>query len=101
MTKMIPILSLALMSGCATQRMDINDLSEYKMDCANKDAQIKFLESQLTTPNDRIASMFMFDRQQARAMTNREYDAVAKKLIWDLKTKCSSNDKPWRKQVQG
>lgn len=95
----LPLILLTLMSGCATQRMDINDLSTYKVDCANKDAQIRFLESQITTPNDRLASMFMFDRQQASAMTNREYDAVAKKLIWDLKTHCSSEDRPWRKQA--
>ena len=95
----ISLVFLALVSGCATQRMDINDLSAYKVDCANKDAQIRFLESQITTPNDRLASMFMFDRQQAASMSNREYDAVAKKLIWDLKTHCSNDDRPWRKQA--
>ena len=95
----LPLVLLALMSGCATQRMDINDLSTFQVDCANKDAQIRFLESQLTTPNDRLATMFMLDRQQAKAMTNREYDAVAKKLIWDLKTHCSNEDRPWRKQA--
>lgn len=88
MNKIGILAALALLAGCATQRMDIADLDTYRIDCANKDAQIRFLESQITTPNSRLASMFMFDRQQANAMTERQYDAVVKAKIWDLKSHC-------------
>jgi len=92
--KKISVLAIAaLLAGCATQRMDIADLNTYQIDCANKDAQIRFLESQLTTPNSRLASMFMLDRQQAKAMTERQYDAIAKTKIWDIKTYCSGKAK--------
>lgn len=92
-----------LASGCAvTQRMAINDLNRMQVDCANKDAQIKFLESQLTTPDERMAAalgMNLFselaanakgEKSQFRSMVDREYDAIAKKLIWDLRTYCPS-----------
>jgi len=92
----IPLLLIALLPGCATMKMDIQDLNTFQIDCANKDAQIRFLESQLSTPNSRLASMFSLDRSQSLAITNREYDAVAKRLIWELKTHCPSDVRPWR-----
>ena len=92
-----------LSSGCAvTQRMSINDLNRIQVDCANKDAQIRFLESQLTTPNERLAAALgmnvfseMFsnargEKTQVHSMVDREYDAIAKKVIWDLRTYCPS-----------
>ena len=91
-----PLLLVALMSGCATMKMDIQDLNTFQIDCANKDAQIRFLESQLSTPNSRLASAFSFDRSQRAAVNNREYDAVAKTLIWQLKTQCPSDIQLWR-----
>ena len=95
------LLLALLVSGCATQRMDIKDLSQMQIDCANKDAQIKFLESQMTTPGERLVSTvgmnafteFMAhwngEQTQARSVRNREYDSVAKNLIWDLRTRCA------------
>ena len=90
-----------LSSGCAvTQRMNINDLNRMTVDCANKDAQIRFLETQMTTSNDRFAAALGMNavsetwaqmngqKSQARSMLDREYDTVAKKLIWDLRTHC-------------
>ena len=95
------VLVALLSSGCAvTQRMNINDLNRMTVDCANKDAQIRFLESQMTTPNDRFAAALGMNavseawaqmngqKTQARSMLDREYDAIAKKLIWDLRTHC-------------
>jgi hypothetical protein len=92
---------LALTSGCAvTQRMDINDLSRMKIDCANKDAQIRFLESQMTTSDERVSAALGMNtaselwahmngkKTQSRSMLDREYDAAAKMLIWDLRTYC-------------
>ena len=97
------IVMAVLSSGCAvTQRMAINDLGRMKVDCANKDAQIRFLESQMTTPDERMAAalgMNVFselfanahgEKTQFRSMVDREYDALAKRLIWDLRTHCPS-----------
>ena len=79
-----------------TPRMDIMDLNTFQIDCANKDAQIRFLESQLTTPNSRLASLFSPNVVQNKVIHERQYDAVAKKLIWDLKTHCPPDYKPVR-----
>lgn len=95
------LLIVLLASGCATQRMDIQDLSQMQVDCANKDAQIRFLESQMTTPGERLASTLGMsavtefvahwngEQTQARSVRNREYDAIAKNLIWELRTYCT------------
>ena len=95
MSKSFSLLFASMMiAGCATTpRMDINDLNTFQIDCANKDAQIRFLESQLTTPNSRLMAFLSLNPEQARAMNDREYDAVAKKLIWDLKSHCPSDYK--------
>ena len=95
------VLVALLSSGCAvTQRMNINDLNRMTVDCANKDAQIRFLETQMTTPNERLAAAIGMNavseawaqmngqKTQARSMLDREYDAIAKKLIWDLRSHC-------------
>lgn len=83
-------------SGCATtKRMDFQDLNYYKIDCANKEAQIRFLESQLDTPSDRVASGFngLFNvlngtYAEKERIKNRSYNAVARQLLWDIRTYC-------------
>lgn len=88
------LLAAAMIAGCATTpRMDIMDLQTFQIDCANKDAQIRFLESQLTTPNSRLAALFSLNFSQSKAIYDRDYDATAKKLIWDLKSHCPSDYK--------
>jgi hypothetical protein len=86
-----------LVSGCATtKRMDFQDLNYYKIDCANKEAQIRFLETQLSTPNERVVAKFtggllsVLDGtyHEKERIVNRSYDAVARGLLWDIRTYC-------------
>jgi len=97
MKKSILILMLAaLATGCATtKRMDFNDLNYYKIDCANKEAQIRFLEGQLSTQPDRIAAGFNGllnvlngTYAETERIKNRSHDAVARSLLWDIRTYC-------------
>jgi len=96
------IVGMAL-SGCmtTTHRMSYNDLKYMQPDCANKESQIRFLETQMTTPWDRalaysatsslsgtVLSMMDDTYEQKVHINNREYDAVAKRLIWELRTQC-------------
>ena len=93
------VLSLAACSS--THRMDIYDLRYMKTDCANKEAQIRFLETQMSTPYDRLAAasktrgligglMLAMNGtySQQKALESREYDSIAKRLIWELRTQC-------------
>ncbi len=98
MKKVVVVLTLAaLVTGCATtKRMDYRDLSAYKIDCANKAAQIQFLETQLTTPNERVAafatrgifSIFDGTYHEKNRIMDRSYDAIARGLLWDIRTYC-------------
>jgi hypothetical protein len=100
MKKSILVLVCAstMLSGCfaTTKRMDFQDLNYYKIDCANKAAQIRFLESQLSVPHERAASsattglVSIFDGsyQEKVRISNRSYDAVARGLLWDIRTYC-------------
>ena len=83
----------AMLSGCATtQRMDFQDLNNYKVDCANKEAQIRFLESQLTTRDDQWKALFslgnLTNDPQIRHVKDRSYNAVARTILWDIRTYC-------------
>ena len=104
MKKTLVMLGMALsLSGCltTTHRMHIDALRYMKADCANKQAQISFLESQMTTPVDRLTSLYNMSGmmgiltmkadgsyEQNEAIRSREYDSVAKRLIWELRTNC-------------
>jgi hypothetical protein len=93
-----------LLTGCATsvQRMDIDDLNHMKPDCANKEAQIKFLESQIPTQNERMAAVFTTNiisefaaalkgkKSEETLIMDRSYDSAAKGLIWYLRTNCKN-----------
>ena len=99
---LVSVLALTL-SGCltTTHRMDIYDLRYMQPDCANKEAQIRFLKTQMSTPEDRLKAAMntrgLFSGlmgalngtyTQQRAIEQREYDAIAKRLIWELRTTC-------------
>lgn len=98
MKKVVVSLTLAvLVTGCATtKRMDFQDLNRYKIDCANKEAQIRFLESQLSTPNERVVakltggllSVLDGTYHEKERIVNRSYDAIARGLLWDIRTYC-------------
>lgn len=99
---LVSVLALSL-SGClsTTHRMDIYDLRYMQPDCANKEAQIRFLQTQMSTPEDRMKAALHTrgllgglvgamngTYTQQRALEQREYDAIAKRLIWELRTSC-------------
>lgn len=102
--KLIAAVALATISlnGCAVyrQRMDLEDLRNFQIDCANKDAQIRFLESQKTTSNERVfavittsgamefASHLKGETTENRKIRTREYDAAVDIKLWDLRTHC-------------
>jgi hypothetical protein len=99
---LVAAISVLVLAGCATrQRMDYNDLNRMKVDCKNKAAQEQFLKTQLTTPNERFISglgltslsgslmqMFNGTYEDNKRIFTRKYDAVAKTLLWELRTSC-------------
>lgn len=99
---LVSVLALSL-TGClsTTHRMDIYDLRYMQVDCSNKHAQIRFLQTQMSTPMDRLKaasntrglfggliSAMNGTYSQQRALEQREYDAIAKRLIWEIRTTC-------------
>lgn len=100
-TLAIIVLAVGLSACSTTHRMDIYDMRYMQADCANKEAQIRFLETQMTSPMDRVSSLSNFagilgllsmksdgSAGQHRAIVDREYDSIAKRLIWELRTNC-------------
>ncbi len=102
-TKFVLIIAMSfLLSACATKRrMDIDDLKFYQIDCNNKEAQLQFLHTQLPTQTDRLLATFKMtgigglvsmkmdgSYKETKAIMSREYDAVAKRLIWELRQNC-------------
>ena len=91
MIKIYTLLCFALVvTGCATkQRIDIDSLKTMQIDCKHKDEQILFLESQKTTPDERMAASFTAAfSTESRAIVNREYDAIANNLLHQLRSSC-------------
>ena len=94
-------LSLSLVGCASSQRMSIDDLNHYQIDCDRREEQIAFLHSQLTSPHDRLSSVLNTASllgqigtrmdgtyQQHRAVGNREFDAIARVKLMDLNTQC-------------
>jgi hypothetical protein len=98
----LAVVCTSVLAGCATRpRMDYDDLNHFKIDCANKDAQLRFLQTQLSTPNERVAAMFNASSvtrfvsaedeqiyQNNKHIKNRSTDAIVRSIIWDLRTYC-------------
>ena len=97
------IVVVSLLAGCGAprQRMAYNDLIRMKIDCSNKDAQIRFLQTQMSTPGERSFLAFnssgllgiigqkingTYDNNQR--IYHREYDSSAKGMIWGIRTQC-------------
>jgi hypothetical protein len=104
-TLLVAAITSTLLTGCAgfnmgPPRMAIEDLRTMKIDCANKEAQIRFLESQIPTSNQRMAAAFEINglteflsalkgqKSEQAKLLGREYEASAKLLIWQLETHC-------------
>jgi hypothetical protein len=98
----IVLLPMLILAGCASsQRMSIGDLDYYQIDCNKRTEQQAFVRSQLTTPNDRLSSLFNTigivgqittridgTYSQHEATLRREYDAIARVKLMDLNTHC-------------
>ncbi len=104
MQLILVFLAVSLVSGCltTTERMNVADLQYYRTDCGQKASQIAFLESQMSTSDERaiayfntatlfgsLREMFAGTYDQKRSLMTREYDAIARTLIWELRTQCS------------
>jgi hypothetical protein len=94
-------LTAIVCSGCATtERMNIHDLSTFKIDCSNKEAQIRFLRTQIPTSNDRLAAAIDInifseagaamkgEMSQHRLIKEGYYESAAKGKIWELESQC-------------
>lgn len=92
--------AVVLSTGCAsvansissTQRMPYEDIIRYRIDCQNKEAQIFFLESQLTNANDRIAAAMNQSTVSREQILDRSYNAAVLRLIWEIRTYCPVKD---------
>lgn len=95
-------LSLLLLASCADpHRMGADDLRYYKINCAQKNEQLAFLETQLVSNDERtltamsisgwggaIMSSLDGSYENKRAISNREHEAIIKRLMWELRTTC-------------
>lgn len=98
----IALLPMLILAGCASsQRMSIDDLNYYQIDCTKRAEQQAFLSSQLTSPDDRLSSLFNTagiigqittridgTHSQHEATLRREYDAIVRVKLMDLNTQC-------------
>jgi len=76
---LVALLVAVAVAGCANKpRMDIRDLVAYPVDCANKYAHLRFLESQLPSSNEQVV----------KGQFDRDYEAAVKTKIWDLQSRC-------------
>jgi hypothetical protein len=102
MRTLAAVVALAALAGCSTtHRMDFNDFNSLRVDCANKEAQIRFLESHMSTGAERLAALLETRSlwgslrsamdgtlEQKSALVDRKYDSVAREKIWELRTYC-------------
>jgi len=75
----IALVAAMAVAGCAIKpRMDIRELVAYPVDCANKYAHLRFLQSQLPSSNEQVI----------KGQFDRDYEAAVKTKIWDLQSQC-------------
>lgn len=105
--KALAILSLIAVTGCTTtSKMDIADLSHFKIDCSRKEEQLAFLERQFSSQQDKFVNAFrvtsivgtaasMHDGTytEERAMYENYHSAVARNLIFKIKSSCHTETK--------
>ncbi len=96
--KLMTIFSL-LLAGCVTtQSIDVKTLAATEIDCANKEAQIRYFQAQITPAQERAAgalgmtsvSELLADWNAEKTQTgkDRQYTAIGKRKIWELRTQC-------------
>lgn len=106
--KVLLLAAILLNTGCSsnmylTKRMDIQDLDRFQIDCANKEAQLRFLESQKTSRTDRMIAGFngnWYDELEAKAagkktersaVASGDYDSTIRAIQWRIKTHCPAS----------
>lgn len=103
MKGLLPGLALAIsMTGCvSTYRMDIDTFERLQPDCANKEAQIQFIESQMARESETTFAVIEMHTllgmisaandgtfKQKQALAERRYNSAARRMIWEIRTKC-------------
>lgn len=105
--KALIALSLIAVAGCTTtSRMDIADLDHFRIDCSRREEQLAFLERQFPGQGDRMinafrvtsvvgtaASMYDGTYHEERALYENKHAAVARLLIFQIKSNCYSAPK--------
>lgn len=101
--KLLPALLMAVSVNAfaVTERMDIDDLNMYQVDCEHKEEQIRFLDTQAvgrtemiwatmdtSGPIGTIVSYLRGQLKQNRAMTRYEYNAVVRSIKRDIELQC-------------
>ena len=99
--RLVLLASLTLVGCASSQRMDIADFDQYKLDCSKYEEQRAFLESQMSNTNDRVVaavntgstitqifSSMNGTYNQHRAVNGRRYDAVARVQLRNLNERC-------------
>ena len=86
------LLCVFALTGCSGYgvKPEMSDFSQMKLDCSHQDAQIEYLRSQLTTPDERIIQVFNWfgDQERRHAVLSREYDANILAKIDTLEITC-------------
>ena len=101
MFRLVLLSSLVLVGCASSQRMDIADLDYYQIDCSKYEEQQAFLRSQMTSPVDKLNSVFNTSSiwgqlgtrmegtyGQHEATNSRRYDAVARVKLRTLNERC-------------
>jgi hypothetical protein len=77
---------VVLLSGCATQhRYEYDNLLRMQPDCANQEAQIRFLERQ-----SKLREGAFTGQPAGMPDYERAYVAQAKQIIWTLRSRCAN-----------
>lgn len=94
---------MALLAGCATpisteRRATLDELNRMRIDCPNRDLQIAWLERQLSITDHAIGSntgaigtagaMINGTYDARKAVYERDWNARARSLIWQLRSSC-------------
>ena len=98
-------LCVSLLVGCATpisteRRATLDELNRMQLDCPNRDLQIAWLERQLKINDHAIGSqtgaigtagaMINGTYDERKAVYERDWNARARSIIWQLRSSCGS-----------
>lgn len=99
------IVCMAVLTGCATpisteRRATLDELHRMQLDCPNRDLHIAWLERQLSITDHAIGSstgvvgtagaMINGTYDARKAVYERDWNARARSLVWQLRSSCGS-----------